>query len=89
MLAQPSLRAEASYRHNELRASSEWPHLVNDSRARLPEADAVLGTGSGQEIVHLNVGLDGVLEISHTSEASLPVDQKNGFQRYPHIEASS
>lgn len=33
------------------------PHLVDDARARLPEADAILGAGGGQEVVHLLVHL--------------------------------
>lgn len=33
------------------------PHLVDDAGAGLPEADAVLGAGGGQEVVHLLVHL--------------------------------
>jgi hypothetical protein len=37
--------------------------LVNDAGAWLPETNAVLGSRGGQEVIHLLVGLDSVLEV--------------------------
>lgn len=46
---------------------------MDDARARLPEAHAVLGTSGGQEVVHLGVGGQRVLQVSHATEAATPV----------------
>lgn len=50
-------------------------YLVDDAGAWLPEADAVLGAGGGQEIVHLLVCLDGGRQVSDATKLSFPVVQ--------------
>ena len=45
---------------------------MNDSAARLPEPNAILGPRRGKEVVHLLVGLDGMLQVCHTSIETLP-----------------
>ena len=48
------------------------PHLVNNTRAWLPKSDAILCSGCSKEVIDLNIGLDGILKIGDTAEASLP-----------------
>lgn len=43
--------------------------LVDDARAWLPEAHAILGTSSGKEVIHLLVDLLGVLQVSNATKA--------------------
>ena len=45
--------------------------LVDNTRTGLPEADAVLGSGSGKEVVDLLVDLDGTSKILGTADLSL------------------
>jgi len=45
--------------------------LVNDTRAGLPETEAVLGGRGGEEVVHLLVDVDGALEILDTTDLGL------------------
>lgn len=50
-------------------ASFTTTHLVNDATARLPETNAVLGSCAGQEVIHLLVGLDSMLQICHATKS--------------------
>jgi len=49
------------------------PDLVNDTAAGPPEANAVLGTSTGKEIIDLLVGLHGKLQVSLPTKLVLPV----------------
>lgn len=49
------------------------PDLVNDTAARPPEANAVLGTSTGKEIIDLLVRLHGKLQVSLPTKLVLPV----------------
>lgn len=46
-------------------------NLVNDTRARFPETNVVLGARGGEEVVHLFVDLDSSGEILRTTDLGL------------------
>ena len=45
---------------------------MDDATAGLPEANAVLGAGRRQEVIHLLVSHLGVLQVGDASERTLP-----------------
>jgi hypothetical protein len=57
--------------------------LVDDARAGLPEAHAVLGARSGQEVIHLAVDLDGVLQVGLATIALTARRQTGGAPAVP------
>mmetsp|Transcript_41547 Transcript_41547/g.106288 ORF Transcript_41547/g.106288 Transcript_41547/m.106288 type:complete len:369 (-) Transcript_41547:81-1187(-) len=52
--------------------------LVDDTRARLPEAHAVLGAGRGQEFVHLLVDVICKFQVSHTTKLAAAILLRGG-----------
>ena len=48
------------------------PHLVNNTRAWLPKSYAIFCSCCRKEVIDLNIGLDGILKIGNTAEASFP-----------------
>ncbi len=44
---------------------------MDDSGSRLPESNSILGSRRGQEVIHLLVGLNGLLEVLGRSQLGL------------------
>lgn len=47
-------------------------YLVDDSGPWLPEADAILGSSRGQEVVHFLVRFDGMRQIRRSTKRVVP-----------------
>ncbi len=47
-------------------------YLMNDTASWPPETNAILGAGTGQEVINLLVGLHSVLEVGLSTKLVLP-----------------
>ena len=68
----PVKAGRAAFVAIDISEQAEDGYLVDDATARFPEANAIFGTGGGQEVVDLLVGGGGVLQVCHCAKLALP-----------------